>query len=261
MARIPAQVSDLLQELTAHLPVLLGRNLIGIYLHGSLTQRAFNPKRSDVDCIVVTKRDLSDAQFRKLGGWLALSAESNPWAARLHLLCLLKSEVLTMNSKACFYQFGVLKRTRSDGNPIIWMNVLQNGGVLFGPRPESFVPVITPEILFQALERELGYLREEISDKPEGKWKNVPSYRAYAVLTLCRILYSFRKGPVVSKQRAATWALKYLPEEWNDIILQVLEVDDIRRSSFISLSIIEQFIDFAHGQLHSDPAVPVDERG
>ncbi len=256
MARIPTQVSVLLQELTAHLPVLLGRNLLGIYLHGSLTQRAFKPKRSDVDCIVVTKRNLSDTQFRKLGAWLALTAESKPWAARLQLLFLLKNEVLTMNSKACLYQFGVLKRSRSDGNPIIWMNVLQSGRVLFGPRPESFVPVITPEILFQALERELGYLREEISDKPDSEWKDIPSYRAYAVLTLCRILYSFRKGTVVSKQRAAKWTIKYLPEEWNDIILQALEIDDTGRSSGISLSMIEQFIDFAHAQLHSVPAVP-----
>lgn len=261
MARIPAQVSALLQELTAHLPVLLGRNLVGIYLYGSITQQAFNPKRSDVDCIVVTKRNLSDAQLRRLGAWLALTAGSNPWAARLQLLFLLKSEVLTMNSKACLYQFGVLKRTRSDGNPIIWMNVLQSGRVLFGPRPESFVPVITPETLFQALARELGYLREEIRDKQKSDWRDVPSYRAYAVLTLCRILYSFRKGTVVSKQRAAKWATEYLPEEWHSIILQALEIDDTGRSSVISLSVIVRFIDFAHAQLRSVSRGAVSTRG
>src|SRR5438105_3678453 len=155
MTRIPAQVSALLQELTTQLPLILGRNLIGIYLYGSLTQRAFNPKRSDVDCVVVTKRDLSNAQFRKLDTWLAQAAESNPWAARLQILFLIKNKILTMNSKASLYQFGLLKRSGSDGNPIIWMNILKSGIVLFGPRPESFVPVITTEILFQALEREV----------------------------------------------------------------------------------------------------------
>lgn len=188
-----------------------GQEPVGIYLHGSLTQRAFNPKRSDVDCIVVTRRGLSDAQLRRLGAWLSRAAEVNQWAARLQMLFLLRNEVLTMNSKACLYQFGLLKRSDSDGNPIIWMNILQSGVVLFGPSPESFVPVITPEMLFQALEREVGYLREEISGKPQSQWRDVPSYRAYAVLTLCRILYSFRKGTIVSKQRAAKWAIKYLP--------------------------------------------------
>jgi hypothetical protein len=30
-----------------------------------------------------------------------------------------------MNARACLYQFGVLNQTRSDGNPIIWMNILK----------------------------------------------------------------------------------------------------------------------------------------
>jgi aminoglycoside adenylyltransferase-like protein len=250
MANIPIQVSALLQDLTAHLPVILGTNLVGIYLYGSLTQRTFNPKSSDVDCIVVTERDLSDAQFRNLGDWLSRAAESNPWAARLQMLFLIKSEVLTMNSKACLYQFGLLKRSGSDGNPIIWMNAVMSGRVLFGPPPESFVPAITPEILFQALVREVGYLREEVSQKPESEWRNVPSYRAYAVLTLCRILYSFRKGTIVSKQRAARWAIKYLPEEWGEIILQAMETHDNKRAADIPLFRIEQFIDFADALLH-----------
>src|SRR5437867_6648249 len=165
MASIPTQVSALLQDLAAHLPVILGRNLVGLYLYGSLTQRAFNRKLSDIDCIVVTQRELSDAQFKKLGVWLAEVAESNAWTARMQILFLIKNKVLTMNSKACLYQFGLLKRSGSDGNPIIWMNILKSGIVLFGPRPESFVPVITTEILFQALEREVSYLREEISEK------------------------------------------------------------------------------------------------
>jgi hypothetical protein len=248
--RIPAQLSALLQDLTAHLPVILGRNMAGLYVYGSLTQGAFNPNRSDVDCIVVTQRDLSDAQFRNLGAWLAATAASNPWSARLQISFLIKNEILTMNSKACLYQFGRLDRSGSDGNPIIWMNVLKSGLVLFGPPPESFVPPITPEILFQALKREVGYLRGEISEKLESEWRNVPSYRAYAVLTLCRILYSFRKGTIVSKQRAARWAIKSLPEEWGEIILQALETNDAKRSADISLFRIEQFIEFVEAQLH-----------
>ena len=46
---IPAQVSALLHDLTEALPTLLGENLVGIYLYGSLTQGAFNPERSDVE--------------------------------------------------------------------------------------------------------------------------------------------------------------------------------------------------------------------
>lgn len=166
------------------------------------------------------------------------------------MVFLIKNEILTMNSSACLYQFGQLNRSGSDGNPIIWMNVLKSGLVLFGPPPDSFVPAITPEILFQALKRELGYLREEISETPESEWRDVPSYRVYAVLTLCRILYSFRKGAIVSKPRAATWAIKHLPQEWHDLIGQALRPDDAPYAAEIPLFRIEQFIDFVEAQLN-----------
>jgi len=251
MARVPSQVSALLHDLVARLPVLLRGNLVGIYLYGSLTQAAFDPKRSDIDCIVVTKRDLSAAQFRRLRGWLARTAESNPWTSRLQMSFILRDEVLTMNSRSCLYQFGRLKRSNSDGNPIIWMNVLQSGEILYGPKSETFVPLITPEILFRALEREVGYLREEIIEKPNSEWRDVAFYRAYAVLTLCRILYSYNQGTVVSKQRAAKWAIEHLPDEWREIIFQALESDAGNRRARISLVRIHRFIHFTDVQLHT----------
>ena len=116
MAHIPAKVSALLADLTAQLPVVLGRNLVGIYLYGSVTLAAFNPKRSDVDCIVVTRRDLSEAQFRKVDAWLAQTAKSNPWTTRLQMLFLAKNELLMMNTHDCLYQFGVLTRSGNSSN-------------------------------------------------------------------------------------------------------------------------------------------------
>jgi predicted nucleotidyltransferase len=252
MPRVPAQVSALLRALTERLPAILGRNLVGVYLYGSLTQSAFDPARSDVDCIVVTRRELSDAQFRRLEARLAELAGSNPWATRLQMLFLVRDEVLTMNSRACLYQFGILKRGGSDGNPIIWMNVLESGVVLYGPRPELFVPEITRETLFQALVREAGYLREEMTEKPESEWRDVPFYRVYAVLTLCRILYSHGHGRIVSKKRAARWALRNLPEEWHEVITKALEGDG-RRSS-LPLPRIRKFIAFAEARLRADAA-------
>jgi hypothetical protein len=253
MAQLPTQVSMLLQALAAHLPVLLGRNLVGLYLYGSLTQRAFNPKRSDIDCLVVTERNLSEAQFRRLGAWLTQAAKSNPWVTRLQMLFLIKNEVLTLDAKACLYQFGLLKRCSSDGNPIVWLNVLKSGVVLVGPPAETFVPAITPEMLFAALKREVGYLREGISEKSRSEWRDVPSYRAYAVLTLCRILYSRRIGTIVSKPRAAKWALKHLPEKWNKLIGQALANEKGKRVAHIPLAFIKQFIAFAEAQLQVIP--------
>ena len=245
--RIPFEVSRLLDDLTSQLPVILGRNLVGIYLYGSLTQRAFNPKRSDIDCIVVTRRDLSDAQFRKLGAWLAEAGKSNPWFARLQMSILIRDQLLAIDSNYCLFQFGQLKRDASDGNPIIWINVLDSGVTLYGANPKSFVPPISGDLFFAALKREINYLREELIEKRNSKWRDAPFYRAYAVLTLCRILYSLAKGTVVSKPRAAKWAMKQVPDKLKTIILQALDGDgdSENRSAAISLPHIREFINFA----------------
>jgi hypothetical protein len=247
MAHIPAQVSALLHDVTANLPVILGKNLIGIYLYGSLTQRAFNPKRSDVDCIVVTRGDLNDAQFKRLNAWLACAAESNPWTTRLQMQFLIKDEILTMNSRACLYQFGLLKRSGSDGNPLIWLNVLASGITLAGPDPKTFLPPITKDLVSAALVREVGYLRREFADSA-SPWRGQPFYRIYAVLTLGRILYTHRKGGVVSKPRAARWALRALPPGRRSLVRDAL-AGARGIPTTLAVARITSFVRFVHGQL------------
>jgi hypothetical protein len=244
MRKNPTTLSELLADLTRQLPLLLGRNLVGIYLYGSVTNSAFNPKTSDVDCLVVTKRDVTDTQFRKLDRWVTETAQSNAWMRRSQIIFLIRDEVLTMNSKACLYQFGTLKRTGSDGNPIIWLDYFRSGEVLFGPPPESFLPDITPEVFSVALKRELGYLQQEIIERPDSEWRDVSMYRAFAVLTVCRILYSFDKGKIVSKPTAAKWAIQNLPGRWREIIEQAHDYNQTGLESGIPLKRLQQFVRF-----------------
>lgn len=176
---------------------------------------------------------------------MAKYSESNSWTQRLQLLILLKHELLKMNGVGWLYQFGRLRRSGSDGNSIIWMNVLETGRVLFGPRPHSFVPKITRSMLNRSLAREVGYLQDELIDKPDSKWRDVPFYRAYAVLTLCRILYSLSTGGVVSKPRAARWALRTLPASYQAIVRQALEDNKTKSTRKIPLRRIRSFIQHA----------------
>ena len=45
---------------------ILGNNLAGTYLHGSLAMNCFNPKRSDVDLLVVVNSPLTVQTTRNL---------------------------------------------------------------------------------------------------------------------------------------------------------------------------------------------------
>jgi hypothetical protein len=130
---------------------------------------------------------------------------------RLQLTILIQRELLRFNGDGWLYQYGRLTHPGSDGNPIIWADILDAGLVILGTNPRSFVPAITPEAMRAALNREVGYLREELLSKPDSTWRKRPAYRRYAALTLCRILYTSKTGRLAPKRVAAVWALQRLP--------------------------------------------------
>jgi hypothetical protein len=247
MRPVPPAIARTLRGLTAALDQILGSSLVGAYLYGSLTQRAFDPSRSDVDCIVVLRRDLSRAQFRELAAWLTRAAVSDQWIERLQMQLLLRSRLLRSDTRGALYQFGVLRRSGSDGNPIIWKNVLATGVTLIGPAPETFLPPITDRMLFAALVREVRYLKTELTDSA-SRWRGQRFYRAYAVLTLCRILYTNQTGDVVSKRLAAAWAFRTLPTRWHSLVGTAI-ASDRGEVSRLPLPRIIRFVEFVERQL------------
>jgi predicted nucleotidyltransferase len=260
MRAVPSPVAQTLQAFTGALGELLRSNFVGAYLYGSLTQGAFDPARSDIDCLVVVERDLTAVQLRKLRTWLVRAARTNAWIPRLQMQVLRRSCLLRPDARGCLYQFGVLKRCGSDGNPLVWVNVLSTGVTLAGPLPVTFLPRLTDEMIFEALVREVEYLHAEVTN-PASEWRGRASYRAYAVLTLCRILYSYRMGGVASKPRAARWALRALPAPWHSLIREALASDRGKRAS-LPLTRIAGFIQFAESQLahHTALAAPRSRR-
>lgn len=256
MRNIPPRLATTLRQLAAAFDDILGANLTGIYLYGSLTQRAFEAERSDVDLIVVVQRDVSDAQFRRLEVWLGGTAATAPWVRRLHMQILVRGRLLREDTRGALYQFGALRRSGSDGNPIIWLNVLASGLTLAGPPPQRLLPPITAAMVSAALVRELEYLRAEVAN-PKSPWRDQRFYRAYAVLTLCRILYTHTCGEIASKPRAARWALRTLPERWHSLVRSAWSGSRVERRP-LPLPRIARFIDYVGAQLTQPP--PTDRR-
>ncbi len=223
MPRTPfPYVATLLDHLARQLQADLGRNVVGLYVYGSLTQNAFDAWRSDVDCVAVIRRRLSRAVVSRLRQNLGRLSGRHSWMRRLQLTILIQGELLQFNGDGWLYQFGRLSRTGSDGNPIIWANILESGAVVFGADPHTFVPPITPALMRAALEREIGYLRTELVTKPASVWRRRAAYRRYAALTACRILYTLETGRVAPKRTAAAWALRRLPSVHRAIVSRAI---------------------------------------
>ena len=66
----PAEVRKQIKQLTETFKLQLAENLIGIYLHGSLAMNCFNPLRSDLDLLVVTKREMTIETTRQIAEFL-----------------------------------------------------------------------------------------------------------------------------------------------------------------------------------------------
>ena len=52
-------IQDQLERLISCFREILKTNLVGVYLHGSLATGCFNPRRSDIDLLFLTRRSLS----------------------------------------------------------------------------------------------------------------------------------------------------------------------------------------------------------
>ena len=91
---IPQDLSDLFQQMTTDFSAILRGNLVGIYLWGSLTYEAFDETCSDVDCIVVTSRDLDDREFSELDNWFKNAGEHNRWVKRIEMRFVIDKEFL-----------------------------------------------------------------------------------------------------------------------------------------------------------------------
>jgi predicted nucleotidyltransferase len=222
---IPKDLRELLQEIAASFSSILLDNLVGVYLWGSLTHEAFDEQCSDVDCIVVTRRDLDEREFLELDQCFKNARKHNRWVKRLDMRFVIYDEFLDKSSKCCgFYPYtGKLVRHGSDGNPLIWMNIGQSGITLCGKDARLIVPAISDQCLNDALLLELDYLREDLRSNAGNRSHKAFAHNAYAVLTACRILYSAHHRTLVSKDRAYAWAVETLPPTWLPVLQSAKE--------------------------------------
>jgi hypothetical protein len=217
---IPRDLSDLFQVMASDFSTILGDNLVGIYLWGSLTYHAFDETCSDVDCIVVTRRDLDEREFSELDNWFRETGKHNRWVKRIEIRFVIENEFLDKTSRCCgFYHYtGKLARHGSDGNPIIWMNIRQSGITLWGKDTRLIAPQVSDQCLNDALLLELNYLKEGLAARAGDRSDEAFVYNAYVVLTACRILYSAFHRELISKDQACSWAMETVPPIWRPVI-------------------------------------------
>jgi hypothetical protein len=90
-------------------------------------------------------------------------------------------------------------------------NFSKVGVVLAGPSPRSLIDPVTPNELRQAVLGILWWWERQLED---NSLLQESAYQVYAILSMCRVLYTIQHGTIVSKPVAARWAREVLPERW-----------------------------------------------
>jgi predicted nucleotidyltransferase len=213
----PADVEDLLRELLDRLTANLGDAVQAVYLYGSLVFGDFDADVSDVDLLVVMASDVDDRQLARLAELHDAFAREHPaWRDRIEAVYISASALRGFRegeSPLVVISPGEpLHRTRTTRGWVAnWHLVRERGVALYGPEPDAIIPPTRHDDFEAAIRTYLPEL------PPRAEASRDPRVWAYAVLTVCRALYSCRERRQISKPQAGHWAARHYPE-WSDTI-------------------------------------------
>ncbi len=216
-------VNEICDPLLAGIQAILGADLVGLYLEGSLALGDLDDA-SDIDFVVVVERPVDDVAFARL-------QQLHDQLQRLRVRFAKDLEgtyadrVVARRSQPTNVR--VPNMERGSGERLKWspvwaswivhLAILREHGVaLYGPPPADLVDPISVEDLRQSVAPILVEWGGAFLAKPELAAQ--PGYQPYAVLSICRMLYTLHHGAVVSKREAARWASTALGERWRPLI-------------------------------------------
>jgi predicted nucleotidyltransferase len=222
------QVNRAVERLRERLHDALGDELVGLYLSGSLALGGFDQASSDVDVLVATAGVLPQAALDRLARLHAALKAEGGWMARLEVVYL-PVAALRRYDPADTRRYPIAASDREfalGGQGPSWVLdrwvARQHGLAVAGPAPTALIDPIGPEALRASVRSLLlGFWAGQL-DGPPPAWLRPRNYQAFAVLSMCRALYTLEHGEVVSKPAAAAWATRRLDRPCPELVARAL---------------------------------------
>lgn len=239
------QWQNLMEKIVAEYRDILGENLLGVYVHGSIAFGCFHPQKSDIDFLVVTERApdwfqkermirilLELAAFAPQKGFeMSLVLRENcqefvhPMPYEMHYS-------MAWHDAYCRDITGTLAQLRGvDPDLAAHVTVTRAVGVaLFGSEPQAMFAPVPWEAYWDSIRGDVENAREDVRENP-----------VYVVLNLCRVLAAKREGAVLSKAQGGYWGLKMLPECWHAPVRAALEAYETGGECVCDTGILVEF--------------------
>lgn len=221
---IQSEVKTLQTELSH----LCGQNLLGIYLHGSLALGGFQPRRSDIDVIVVTGQRM-DLETKRACITMLLRVSKMP--CPIDIRFLVQSRLFPFQHPLpCDFQYDETwrettqqdlrdgswkdwhERTWRDPDLTIDLTVLHHAGIRLCGKPitEMFPPV-SAHPFQEAIIQTMQIARDHPMQNPVS-----------FVLNDCRASAYLQEGLILSKDAGGMWGLTHLPDQYHPLFEQSL---------------------------------------
>ena len=219
-----ADLDELVEELLGQWRRILGDGLAGAWIQGSFALGA-GDLHSDCDWIVATHAPLTEAQvaaLRRLHD--EIPTREGHWPhdiegsyARFDEL----ASVEHLGRRWLFNDHGHRTLEWSDHcNRGYTRWILREHGItLLGPAPQTFMPPVPSELLRDEAATALPTLLADLTP-----WIDIDAVawgQRYAVVTVCRLLYTLVTAEVASKTGALEWAMRTLDPTWRPLLGQV----------------------------------------
>jgi Domain of unknown function (DUF4111)/Nucleotidyltransferase domain len=231
VSRLPTPYADVnaaVSRFLSDIRTIFGRGFAGMYLSGSLALGDFSADRSDIDFLVATESEVSGEELEALREMHArFNASDSPWATEVEAAYISRFALRRYDPARATHphiERGPGEILDLDSLASDWILqrhiVREHGVVVAGPSPCELIDPVPPDDMRRAvvglMDAWWGPMRYDAGPLSRR------GYQAYTVLTMCRILYTFERGDVVSKPVAARWALQLLGGRWYALIDRAL---------------------------------------
>jgi Domain of unknown function (DUF4111) len=211
----------ILSELLDQVQVVLEKEFVGFYLHGSLALGDFDMASSDIDFAIVTEHLLEPETISKLETMHKNLLGIFPKTAAMLEGAYIPSSMIRhhdIHAPAIPHVHGEsFYLAQLESHWILNRAILRESGVtLTGPKPGSLIDPISLEDRQHAVRDFLqDWWQPMLTD--HSRLGDI-EYRIYAIQTMARALCTLETGELRSKPGAIRWALENLPVKWHETI-------------------------------------------
>ena len=235
---------------------ILKDRLMGVYLHGSAVMGCYQPKKSDLDFLVVVNTVLADAEKRRFmdrlleldhecpGKGIEMSIVTkdvcNPFVYPTPFI-LHYSRMHTEWYRRDPEDY-IRKMNGTDKDLAAHITVIRNRGIcLYGLPIHAVFGDVPERDYLDSILGDVSDAENEITDNP-----------MYLILNLTRVLGYLREKKILSKKEGGIWGLKNLPERYHPLIRSALDEYESGVEAGYDSAISREYAAYMLGQVASE---------